>query len=202
MHIEDLAGRMKADVAELRRLNGGAHQETGRTSQRITKICDLLEMVADGWEATAATARLGVKRTERAGGVLQSEVGAWGQATFPTSTPATVARHLLREAAELYAATLRYFPEAEKIAAAEAVPEEVLAIILQRSEMGATGGDPAEWDWAGIYEQTADVQLLLYHLATKGGYSLQEAAYAKHTLNGLRRWGSPDAAGVVEHVRE
>jgi NTP pyrophosphatase (non-canonical NTP hydrolase) len=50
--------------------------------------------------------------------------------------------------------------------------------------------------------EAADCFLLLLHLAHRRGYSLLGAAHGKFAENRARRWGQPDAEGVVEHVRE
>ena len=51
-------------------------------------------------------------------------------------------------------------------------------------------------------EVAADCFLLLLHYAHRRGFSLLNAADRKFTENTLRRWGQPDAEGVVEHERE
>ena len=51
-------------------------------------------------------------------------------------------------------------------------------------------------------EELADCILLLIHFAHKKGVSLRDAVRAKFEINKRRKWGKPDAQGVVEHVRE
>lgn len=53
--------------------------------------------------------------------------------------------------------------------------------------------DPAE---------IADVLSLTFHLAYVAGVDPTKALAAKLEINKAREWGKPDAAGVVEHVRE
>jgi NTP pyrophosphatase (non-canonical NTP hydrolase) len=53
----------------------------------------------------------------------------------------------------------------------------------------------------GEEEEAADCFLLLLHYAHRRGFSLLDAADRKFTENKLRRWGQPDAEGVVEHER-
>lgn len=52
-----------------------------------------------------------------------------------------------------------------------------------------------------IMLEAADCYLLLLHLSHRLGMDLGEAARLKHQDNVGRRWGDPDAEGVVEHVR-
>ncbi|MBI3545973.1 MAG: DUF550 domain-containing protein [Gammaproteobacteria bacterium] len=50
-------------------------------------------------------------------------------------------------------------------------------------------------------EELADCMLLLFHLAHQNGGNLQAAIARKFEINKRRKWGKPDARGVVEHVR-
>lgn len=50
--------------------------------------------------------------------------------------------------------------------------------------------------------EIADCQLLLIHLAHKTGASIRDEVRRKFEINKARKWGKPDAQGVVEHVRE
>ena len=50
-------------------------------------------------------------------------------------------------------------------------------------------------------EELADCMLLLFHLAHQNGGNLQSAIARKFAINQRRKWGKPDANGVVEHVR-
>lgn len=51
-------------------------------------------------------------------------------------------------------------------------------------------------------EEMADVAMLLCHLAHRQGIDLQTEVEQKFALNRMRKWGKPDAEGVVEHIRE
>ena len=51
-------------------------------------------------------------------------------------------------------------------------------------------------------EEAADCLLILLHFCDAHGFSLLEAAKAKHEINRKRKWGLPDKDGVVEHVRD
>lgn len=55
---------------------------------------------------------------------------------------------------------------------------------------------------AQVSEELADMVHLLIAAADRRGIDLLTATRAKFTANKLRTWGPPDAAGVVEHVRE
>lgn len=93
---------------------------------------------------------------------FQARVGAWAEATFTASTPASILAHLAREVEEARAANRLGPFEAEE-------------------------------------EEAADCFLLLLHYAHRRGFSLLDAADRKFAENRLRRWGEPDAEGVVEH---
>lgn len=66
-------------------------------------------------------------------------------------------------------------------------------------ETGEVLKDPADIvEWADCY-------LLLMNAAAIAGHpvsAIVEAAKAKAAVNRSRKWGAPDADGVVEHVRE
>lgn len=49
-------------------------------------------------------------------------------------------------------------------------------------------------------EECADCMLLLFHLAHKQGWSMEQAIMEKFAKNKGRVWGEPDAHGVVEHI--
>jgi NTP pyrophosphatase (non-canonical NTP hydrolase) len=74
----------------------------------------------------------------------------------------------------------------------EGTPDSLLAhLILEVREL---------WD-SHEPEEAADVLLLLLHFAQKQGFSLFEQAERKLTVIRGRVWGTPNADGVVEHVR-
>lgn len=50
-------------------------------------------------------------------------------------------------------------------------------------------------------EEIADCILLLWHLAHQNNGDLHAAVAHKFAINQERTWGTPDAAGVVEHIR-
>ena len=50
-------------------------------------------------------------------------------------------------------------------------------------------------------EEAADCYLILLHFAYKNGFDLLAAAKEKHEVCKRRKWGKPDADGVVEHIR-
>jgi hypothetical protein len=51
-------------------------------------------------------------------------------------------------------------------------------------------------------EEMADIFHLLVAAAEANGYDLVDVVATKFVVNKGRRWQSPDAAGVVEHIRE
>lgn len=52
-----------------------------------------------------------------------------------------------------------------------------------------------------VTEELADVFLLLLHLSHRYGLDLIEEGQKKFAVCKTRRWGDPDAEGVVEHIR-
>ena len=51
-------------------------------------------------------------------------------------------------------------------------------------------------------EEMADIVLILCHQARAHGVNLAEEIVRKFHLCKERRWGAPDANGIVEHLRE
>ena len=103
---------------------------------------------------------------------FQREVGRWAESVFTRATDTSVATHLAREVAEL------------------------------RAWCVAADDGRAPVPVADVAEEAADCFLLLLHLAHRCEFSLLDAAHAKFAKNRARRWGEPDAEGVVEHVKE
>lgn len=124
---------------------------------------------------------------------FQMHVGSWANETFPRSTPHTIARHLFREAVELCLATS---PAGTNFGELVGGLEGDLRRGIQR-DLDEGGHD----DPRAVLAESADVCLLLLHLAHRSGFSLLAVAHTKHEANRAREWGEPDAAGVVEHVR-
>jgi NTP pyrophosphatase (non-canonical NTP hydrolase) len=50
--------------------------------------------------------------------------------------------------------------------------------------------------------EVADCILLLLHLAYKKGFSARDAIREKFEICKTRKWGPPDANGVIRHVKE
>lgn len=115
---------------------------------------------------------------------FQTEVGAWAAATFPSSTPMTKARHLLREAGEVC--------ELSTVLDFTGHMPDVLEPMREATR---------EQLVPQLADECADVLLLLLHIAHAEGFSLLGAAHRKFTENQLRTWLKPDAQGVVEHDR-
>ena len=55
-------------------------------------------------------------------------------------------------------------------------------------------------DYALVEAEHADCILLLTHIAHKKKFSMYDAFTAKFEINKRRKWGKPDAEGVVEHI--
>lgn len=53
-----------------------------------------------------------------------------------------------------------------------------------------------------IKKELADIFILSVSLANHLGFSMTDAIANKMTVNKLRKWGKPDADGVIEHVRD
>jgi len=63
---------------------------------------------------------------------------------------------------------------------------------------------PSEENISHVTEELADCQLLLLDITAHMGFTADQLisfGIAKHEVNKLRKWGTPDANGVVEHVR-
>lgn len=54
----------------------------------------------------------------------------------------------------------------------------------------------------GIAQESADCLLLLYGIASLGGFNLEYETWKKLQINRRRTWGEADADGVVEHIDE
>lgn len=53
-----------------------------------------------------------------------------------------------------------------------------------------------------VREEIADVAIVLFGLADRAGVDLASAIEWKLAINRTRRWGEPDAYGVIEHIDE
>jgi len=120
---------------------------------------------------------------------FQRDFGDWADETFTQSTRRSRARHLFREAVELVCAA---HAGDDLDVLGEQLAGDLAREIVKCREQGA----------GAIGPESADVFLLLLHLAQGCGFSLLGEAHAKFAEVRGRQWGAPDAAGVVEHVRE
>lgn len=59
----------------------------------------------------------------------------------------------------------------------------------------------AELEASGAGSELADCFLLLLHYAHKRKLHSYQEILDKHEVNKKRKWGKPDAEGVVEHLR-
>lgn len=127
---------------------------------------------------------------------VQNRVGTWGDRTFPQSTTRSIAIHLFREALALaFAASIADAGDYDGA----------------HSDLADSFTSEANKAWDRIFdgtliapgriaEECADVQLPLYHLAQRCGFSLSQATATKFaTIQGWT-WGAPDEAGVSEHT--
>lgn len=57
----------------------------------------------------------------------------------------------------------------------------------------------AEAAHGDVESEAADILLILLHYAESHGFSLMAAALAKFEVVKARKWGPPDAQGVVRH---
>lgn len=79
----------------------------------------------------------------------------------------------------------------------QSTPASVLAHLRREMQELADETDPERRRL-----ECADVLMLMLHLAHKEGWSLEDALREKFAINQRRQWGTPDADGVVEHIRE
>lgn len=76
----------------------------------------------------------------------------------------------------------------------QATPSSILAHLEREfKELSEHPDDPSE---------LADIVILILGLADIQGINLEMALVDKHSENLCRRWGKPDAQGVVEHIRD
>lgn len=120
---------------------------------------------------------------------FQRDFGDWADETFTRSTARSRARHVFREAVELVCAT---HAGDDLDALREQLAGDLAREIVKCRGQGA----------GSVGTESADIFLLLLHLAHGGEFSLLGEAHAKFAEVRGRQWGAPDAAGVVEHLRE
>lgn len=101
----------------------------------------------------------------------------WSDGNFPQATLHSIAEHLRREAEEFQKETVTTHHSGE-----------------QRIE--------ADSAYAPADLELADIFLLAIHAARRRRISLLRVAQHKLAINQKRQWGTPDADGVVEHIRE
>jgi predicted house-cleaning noncanonical NTP pyrophosphatase (MazG superfamily) len=76
----------------------------------------------------------------------------------------------------------------------QATPKSIVAHLLREAQELSENPD----DW----EEVADILLLVGHLLHKTGLNAAKITRDKLLKNMQRKWGEPDAEGVVEHIRE
>lgn len=86
----------------------------------------------------------------------------------------------------------RTFTEATPLSAATHLQREVRELIFDLAS-----GNPKSMRF-----EIVDCFLLIIGVAHLSGVDLEEALEKKMTINKARKWGKPDAQGVVEHIRD
>ena len=81
------------------------------------------------------------------------------------------------------------FPKSTALSTLSHLAKEVLEL-----NYAMLAGEP-------VAEELADCQHLLFGIANKCGLNLYEETIKKFEINKKRKWGKPDADGVVEHIR-
>lgn len=107
--------------------------------------------------------------------ILMDEIRAWSDLQFDNgifrpSRSLAISKHLQREANELTVALEKYFESR---------------------------------CYEPVMEELADVLILLLDVATHTGNDIEAlvtAANNKMRINKKRKWGEPDAEGVIEHI--
>jgi hypothetical protein len=105
---------------------------------------------------------------------LQREVGQWGKETFPHSSIATITEHLRREAVELQQNIERWQVQQKP------VKDDVV--------------------WPTTIQEVTGIILLTLHIAHRKGFSFADVLRGSFEEVKTRKWGEPDADGVVEHI--
>lgn len=125
------------------------------------------------WQKSAnALAETLGEARERDMNSLQTEVGMWQDRTFPAKTNSSIIEHLSREVAELKRAGQNH--------------------ALVRNELS----------FKEMCVELADVCMLSFGLAHHLNVLLSDVTREKLEINKKRKWGTPDAQGVVEHITE
>ena len=122
---------------------------------------------------------------------LFNQVTEWQNKTFPNSTALSKATHLYEEVQELMIA-LNDLQIAGVARDKSDQEDEILNVIVYGKK------------FQEAQMELADCFILLFGLAQKMGLNfqhLQAIISTKHKINLLRKWGKPDANGVVKHVK-
>lgn len=106
---------------------------------------------------------------------FQREVGEWGIATFPNSTPESISAHLW---------------------------DEMLELMVELKTYRKASGPAEYFSLVGIGEEMADVYLLMLHLAHRLGIGLDEAVREKFEKNKTRIWTTDSGRGYVKHTED
>jgi len=126
---------------------------------------------------------------------LRAAIVAWGDRTFPGSTPSSIVAHLVEEVRELTGAV-----------------DELgrLAWRCRHPSMGVWNTEDRTTCWyceaprpdkvAAVGEEIADCLMILFHLGHRVGVDVASALELKFTACQTRTWLPPDERGVVRHA--
>jgi NTP pyrophosphatase (non-canonical NTP hydrolase) len=109
--------------------------------------------------------------------IFQNTISEWQDKTFPDATIESIKTHLAEELLEL-------------------VGEEIFKKALDKHLRNN------KVDEDNDNEESADIVLLLNHLAHKSEFNLLDETEDKFEKNKKRKWGKPDINGVVNHIKE
>ena len=118
---------------------------------------------------------------------LFNQVTEWQSETFPNSTALSKATHLYEEVQEL----MIDLNELKRLRQSNLDFDDNVEDLIQKKETDAQ-------------KELADCFILLFGAANKMGlnfHQVQDAIQNKHIENLGRKWGKPDANGVVKHVK-
>jgi NTP pyrophosphatase (non-canonical NTP hydrolase) len=108
---------------------------------------------------------------------FQDNMSKWQDKTFPTSTIHSIKSHLAEEMIEL-------------------VGIDIILIAIEKHKKSNKEIEDND------NEESADIVLLLNHLAHKSGFNLLDEASIKFEKNKNRKWGKADENGVINHIKE
>ena len=121
---------------------------------------------------------------------FQELVGLWASAQFNTADWRSILCHLADEVVELCGQAIVY----EALFNTQDKYDKTTGVIYERDVQTEPADDESR------EKESADVVLLLLHLAHRDGFKLLRAVALKHGINTRRLWGKPDERGVSYHI--